>query len=183
MAPSPRVITNGYNDLMPYLRRYFSITPSLSNAASALARVTLYFTVSEFNNLVLASAGTPYSFGSASDLRVSKFPGGGGMAFSGPNNIFIQNNAPGGEMIGAGGYAGSHPNWTTPIFSNYAGNGVDYEVSFTIDEFSTFYIPYRFVLIMKFYLLNWYLLQELILAIKTDWIGLLLLNRILPDLL
>lgn len=142
----------------------------------------MYFTVSEFNNLVLASAGTPYSFGSASDLRVSKFPGGGGMAFSGPNNILVQNNVPGGEMIGAGGYAGSHPNWTTPIFSNYAGNGVDYEVSFTIDEFSTFYIhPVRFNYeVLPVELVS---LQELILAIKTDWIGLLLLNRILPDLL
>lgn len=67
------------------------------------------------------------------------------MSFSGPNNVLNQNNVPGGEMIGAGGYAGAHPNWTNPVFATYAGNGTDYEVSFTIDEFSTFYIhPVRF---------------------------------------
>ena len=145
IAPTPKVITHGYNDLMPYLRRYWTIKPTLSTSPGALAKITLYFTASEYLDLFNGAIGTPYQFASPADLRVSKFPGGGGLAFSGPNNILNNNTTPGGEMIGAGGYAGTHPAWTSPVFSTFAGNGVDYEVSFTIDEFSTFYIhPVRF---------------------------------------
>ena len=130
---------------MPYLRRYWSISPTLTTAPDALARVTLYFTASEYSNLFTGALGTPYQFASTNDLKVSKFPGGGGLAFSGPNNILNQNNISGGENVVTGGYAGSHPNWIAPVFSTFTGNGVDYEVSFTVDEFSTFYIhPTRF---------------------------------------
>lgn len=67
------------------------------------------------------------------------------MSFSGPNNILNQNNIPGGENVVTGGFAGLHPNWVGPVYSTFSGNGVDYEVSFTVDEFSTFYIhPNRF---------------------------------------
>jgi hypothetical protein len=145
IAPTPRVKTNAYNDLLPYLRRYWTIKPALATSPGALATVTLYFTASEYTNLFNAAISTPYQFASPFDLRVSKFPGGGGLAFSGPNNILNNYTTPGGEMIGAGGYGGTHPNWTSPVFSTFSGNGIDYEVSFTIDEFSTFYIhPTRF---------------------------------------
>ncbi|MBK6276307.1 MAG: hypothetical protein IPF58_17190 [Saprospirales bacterium] len=77
IAPTPRVITNAYGDLMPYLRRYWTIKPTTSLAPDALARVTLYFTVAEYNNLFNAALGTPYAFSSVADLKVSKFPGGG----------------------------------------------------------------------------------------------------------
>jgi len=145
ISPTPRVITNAYNDLMPYLRRYWTIKPTLSSSPGSLAKVTLYFTAVEYANLFTAASGTPYAFSNVSDLKVSKFPGGGSGTFDGPDNILNQNNRPGGEDIVAGGYAGTHPNWTAPVFVTFAPNGVDYEVSFTIDEFSTFYIhPTRF---------------------------------------
>jgi hypothetical protein len=144
-SPTPRVITNGFGDLMPYLQRYWSIKPVLATAPDALAKVTLYFTAAEYNNLFIGALSSPYAFVNVGDLRVSKFPGGGGLSFDGPDNIIGQNNRPGGEDIVYQGFGGSHPNWTQPVFATFAGNGIDYEVSFTIDEFSTFYIhPVRY---------------------------------------
>ncbi len=140
IAPSPRVITNHYGDYMPYLDRYWTIKPQNPNLH---AMVTLYFTAAEYNNLKTAATGTPYQFSLPTALQVSKWPGGGGGAFDGPDNILNQNNRPGGVMLpGGNGYYGGNATWTTPLFNTYNS---DYQVSFIIDTFSTFYIhPVRF---------------------------------------
>lgn len=139
ISPTPMVITNHYGDLMPYLKRYWTIRPEGINLP---AKITLYFTSGELANLILGATGTAYAFSSINQLQVSKFPFGGNGIFTGPDNILNNNGVPGGEMIVTGGYAGAHPLWTAPVFSTY---GSDYKVEFIIDEFSTFYIhPVRF---------------------------------------
>jgi hypothetical protein len=141
ISPTPRVITNKYADMMPYLDRYWTIKPADNNLH---AMVTLYFTQPEYIALMTAATGTPYAFNSIADLRVSKWPGGGNKIFDGPDNILIQNNRPGGIMLPGGqGYYGGNATWTYPNFSTYLGSY--YQVSFIIDSFSTFYIhPVRF---------------------------------------
>lgn len=135
ITPTPRVITNKYGDQMPYLDRYWTINPVSPNLH---ALITLYFKANEFNILKTAAIGTRYQFNSLSDLRVSKWPGGGNGVFNGPDNILTQNNIPGGIMLpGGNGYYGGNATWTTPVFASYAS---DYQVSFIIDSFSTFYI-------------------------------------------
>lgn len=140
IAPTPRVNTNGYLDQMPYLDRYWTIKPSSPNLH---ALITLYFKAAEFNALKAGAVGSPYQFTNPSELRVSKWPGGGNGVFDGPDNIINQNNRAGGLMLPAGnGYFGGNATWTTPAFASY---GSDYEVSFIIDSFSTFYVhPTRF---------------------------------------
>lgn len=136
----PAVNTHGYSDKQPYLKRYFSISPADANI---FAKVTLYFTEAERAALETYAAGTPYAFSGTTGLQVSKFPGGGGLVFSGPNNDPNGNLTSGGEMIVDNGYSGTHPNWQAPVFAPYAGT--EHEVSFIVDQFSTFYIhPVRF---------------------------------------
>ena len=130
---------------MPYLRRYWSINPTVDNLH---ARVTLYFNDAELTDLANGSSSTAYAFAKASyvsALRVSKFPGGGALTFTGPNNIFTNNTTTGGENVVTGGFANSHPTWTGAAFASSAYGGGNYQVSFIVDQFSTFYIhPVRF---------------------------------------
>ena len=136
---TPQTWTVAYPDSMPYLRRWWSISPEFPQGRHA--RVTLFFTAAELASLQAKAAGTPYAF-SGTNLRVSKFPGGGGGAFSGPNGDPAI-HTPGGLMLGAGqGYYGGNTTWTDPVFSAY---GSDYQAQFIVDTFSTFYIhPVRF---------------------------------------
>ena len=118
-----QVITN-YLDSMPYLQRYWTIKPDLSTDA----RITLYFLASEFAALKAKAAGTPFAFNFVNDLWVSKFPGGGAGAFTPPTTF-------GGTIM------------VPATFATYAPNGVDYQVTFDCNSFSTFYIhPARFPL-------------------------------------
>lgn len=113
--------TVAYPDSQPYLQRYWTISPGTSTNA----KITLYFTAAEYNALQLKAAGGAYAFSTINDLRVSKFPGGGGGSFTPPH-------VPGGEML-------------TAAFTNWAGNGTDYQATFDCNTFSTFYIhPVRF---------------------------------------
>ena len=113
--------TVAYPDSQPYLQRYWTISPGTNSNS----RVTLYFTAAEYNALQLKAASSPYAFSNINDLRVSKFPGGGGGAFTPPH-------VPGGEML-------------TASFVNWSGNGTDYQAEFDCNTFSTFYIhPVRF---------------------------------------
>jgi hypothetical protein len=129
---TPQTWTVAYADSQPYLLRYWTITPELNTTA----RITLYFTAAEYNALRTKASGGPYAFNSPSDLRVSKFPGGGGTIFAPPH-------IPGGENVVTGGFGGSHPAWVGPSYSSFLG--AEYQVTFTVDEFSTFYIhPVRF---------------------------------------
>lgn len=138
---TPSVYTNVGGNLQPYLKRYWSIKPEVAGTG-IFAKVTLYFIASEYSNLFSAAVGTPYQFASVNDLMVSKFPGGGGMAFDGPNNILSNNTTLNGENIVTNGYSNTHPNWVGAAFSSYNS---DYQVEFTIDQFSTFYVhPVRF---------------------------------------
>ncbi len=108
-------------DSQPFLQRYWTIKPS----ANTNSRVTLYFTAAEYNALKLKASSGAYAFSGVNDLRVTKFPGGGGAAFSPPH-------VPGGEML-------------VPSIVNWSGNGTDYQASFDCNTFSTFYIhPVRF---------------------------------------
>jgi hypothetical protein len=143
---TPTVLTHAYADAMPYLDRYWSINPTTDNLH---ARVTFYFTDAELDALVSGATGTAYAFSKASyasALRVSKFPGGGALTFTGPDNVFTNNTTAGGENVVTGGYNNTHPTWTGAVFgaSAYGGSG-NYQVSFIVDQFSTFYIhPVRF---------------------------------------
>lgn len=125
----PTTVTNHYGDLMPYLQRYWTISPVTGTNST----VTLYFLKTEYDALKAAANGTPYAFSSISELRVSKFPGGGAGVFAGPQ-------VPGGENIVTGGFGGLHPAWVGPVYASWAGNGTDYQVTFTIDSYSTFFI-------------------------------------------
>ena len=145
IAPTPLVLTNGYLDGMPYLRRYWSINPGTDNLH---ARVTLFFNNAELDDLVSGATGSAYAFAKAnyaSALKVSKFPGGGALTFTGPDNIYTNNSTGGGESVVTGGFANSHPTWTGAVFGPSIYGGGNYQVSFIVDEFSTFYInPVRF---------------------------------------
>ena len=145
IAPTPLVLTNGYLDGMPYLRRYWSINPGTDNLH---ARVTLFFNNAELDDLVSGATGSAYAFAKAnyaSALKVSKFPGGGALTFTGPDNIYTNNSTAGGESVVTGGFANSHPTWTGAVFGPSIYGGGNYQVSFIVDEFSTFYInPVRF---------------------------------------
>ncbi|MBK9329701.1 MAG: T9SS type A sorting domain-containing protein [Sphingobacteriales bacterium] len=141
---TPRTWTTAYpSDSMPYLQRWWSVSPEFPLGRHA--RVTLYFKAPEYASLLAKADGGSYNFASINELRVSKFPGGGGGTYSGPNGSTTI-HTPGGQMLPAGqGYYGGNATWTTPVFSTYAGNGTDYQVQFIVDTFSTFYIhPVRF---------------------------------------
>ncbi|HNG71116.1 MAG TPA: T9SS type A sorting domain-containing protein [Chitinophagales bacterium] len=138
---SPVPLVNTINPVagpMPYLGRYWSINPDVPNVH---AKVTFYFTGNEYNKLKTGANSTRYSFNTATDLHVSKWPGGGGQFFNGPDNVKTQNNIPGGIMLPGGPSLGGNATWTNPTFAAYTTlYGGDYEVSFIVDTFSTFYV-------------------------------------------
>jgi hypothetical protein len=121
--------TVAYPDLQPYLQRYWTISPAQNTDAT----VTLYFTSAEYNALKFKAMTGAYAFNGLSDLRVSKFPGGGGGAFT-------PIHSPGGIMMPGLGTGLPNPVWAT-----WSGNGTDYQVTFDCNSYSTFYIhPVRF---------------------------------------
>lgn len=116
--------TNALPDSQPYLQRYWTIHPDQNTDAT----ITLYFTAAEYAALKTKAMNGAYAFNTLSDLRVSKFPGGGGGAFT-------PIHSPGGIMLP--GLGTGLPN---PVFATWAGNGTDYQVTFDCSTFSTFYI-------------------------------------------
>lgn len=110
-------IIDNFGQVQPYLPRSWTIKPSGSGGIGSAATVTLYFTAAEYNALLTRAATTPYLF-SGLDLAVTKYPGGnGGGQFIAPKSI-------GGVFVPS-------------TFSSYNS---DYQVSFDVSSFSTFYV-------------------------------------------
>lgn len=116
----PSVLTN-FGDQQPYLPRRWSI--SSQTDPLQVTKVTLYFTNDEYLALKAKAASTLYSFNNVNDLAVVKYSGGNSGTFTAPG--------------GSGGLG----SLMSSTFQNYGG---DWEVSFEVANFSTFYIypPY-----------------------------------------
>ena len=108
-----KTITDNFGRTQPYLPRSWTIKP----AAGSDATVTLYFTSAELSALATRASTTLYNFSSL-DLAVTKYPGGTG------NGQFIAPKTTGGVF-------------TPSTFGNYNS---DYQVTFNVNSFSTFYI-------------------------------------------
>ena len=120
-----KTVTTSFGDQQPYLPRHWSINPTTKSGQSV--DVTLYFTAAEYNALFTKAAGTEYAFGSETNLVVTKFDGGSAGTFTAPPNYPATNGT------------------AKLIFPTITKSGSVYAATFSVSNFSTFYIhPNRF---------------------------------------
>ena len=117
-----KTVTTNVGDQQPYLPRHWSINPNTKTGQSV--DVTLYFTKAEFDALKAKAVGTDYAFNDETNLLVTKYDGGSAGAFTAPT---------------------PSPATAKLIFPTITKSGTVYAATFSVSNFSTFYIhPNRF---------------------------------------
>jgi hypothetical protein len=113
--PTQLDVLDNFNEVQPYLRRQWTITPKNNNTN---VEVTLYFTDSELSDLRNASLGTPYEFSNYDNLMITKYYGGVNGVFSAPKTTVE-------ELV-------------FPMFSTFGAS--QHKLSFQTNRFSTIYV-------------------------------------------
>jgi hypothetical protein len=121
-------VTDNLGNNQPYLQRKWTIKPKTNTNST----VTLYFTATELAALAFKASQAPgyYTFSGLTGLQVSKYSGGCSTcspAFTAP----CTGGIPGCGQVTA--------QFIPAVFSSFGVTG-DYQVQFTINSFSTFYI-------------------------------------------
>lgn len=113
--PTQLDVLDNFNEVQPYLRRQWTITPKNNNTN---VEVTLYFTDSELSDLRNACLGTPYEFSNYDNLIITKYYGGNNGVFAAPKTTVE-------ELV-------------LPSFSTFGAS--QHKLSFQTNRFSTIYV-------------------------------------------